>query len=526
MKRSHQILLAIVVAALALRIALALAFIRVPGLHDPIHYYNLARHLVQGQGFTVDYVWHYSTLHDSIVHPDDHWMPLTGVIAAGGMLLGGVNVGAALLPFLLLGALLPVLVYALARQWKLSEGSALIAAAFALALPEFVTNSLHTDTTLPNMLLVGGTIYALNHGMQRGTARSFVIAGVLAGLAYLNRNDALLLLPMLVVLALAYRFFGREQRAPGTLRNLWLVPLAMLIVVSPWLLRNLAELGQLGSAETSKMFFFADQRDHYAYGAEFTLSTLLERQTLVQIIGKRLFELAAAFKQMVVSLDLFLPIAVAGGGLLLLVRWRSERERLLLIAPALILLLGTLVAYPLLIPYKSQSGSFHKAYVTLIPLLLPLAAYGLEQAVHAARMRRVIVVLVIFFAAANSFDQVRLNAAFNARYYSFIEALVRQVNDLPDVNGDGEVRLMTQDPYILSYHGVRSAMTPFSTRDALLEIAQRYGVDYLMLPAARPSVDDLYGGAEQDVRFVFATRIPEHEGLPAELYALYPAGAP
>ena len=63
-----------------------------PGLHDPVHYFNLGRRLSQGQGFTIDYVWHYSRLPSEITHSIDHWMPLTGVAScAWRIALGGVS---------------------------------------------------------------------------------------------------------------------------------------------------------------------------------------------------------------------------------------------------------------------------------------------------------------------------------------------------------------------------------------------------------------------------------------------------
>ena len=100
--------------------------------------------------------------------------------------------------------------------------------------------------------------------------------------------------------------------------------MAALIVVTPWLIRNLNAYGMLGSPETSSMFFFTDHSDHYAFGRHFTLQTMLAAQTPAQIIGKRLFELAAAFKEMIAAFDVFLPIAVIGGLLLLVAGWRDE----------------------------------------------------------------------------------------------------------------------------------------------------------------------------------------------------------
>src|SRR5690606_36460961 len=95
------------------------------------------------------------------------------------------------------------------------------------------------------------------------------------------------------------------------------------------------------------------------------------------LIAKRLFEFAAAIKQIIISLDSVLPVLLPIG-LIYLVSKR-HRSHLLTLSPAMIWLLGILVAYPILLPYKSQSGSFEKAYLTIVPLLLPLSAIAIEQ---------------------------------------------------------------------------------------------------------------------------------------------------
>src|SRR5690606_22253064 len=131
MTSTHRNLLFICLAALAFRLLL-LVFIHNPGMDDSLHYYNLGRRLAEGQGFTIDYVWQYLHFYDDLTHPIDYWMPLAGIIAAGSMKIFGVNTFAGLLPFLVMGSLVPLLVYAAARQYQMDERSALIAAAFAI----------------------------------------------------------------------------------------------------------------------------------------------------------------------------------------------------------------------------------------------------------------------------------------------------------------------------------------------------------------------------------------------------------
>ncbi len=506
----HKLLL-ICVGALLFRLLL-LQFVSFPGVADPNHYYNMGVRLVEGHGFTIDYIWQYSLPPQSIVHPEEHWMPLTAVLAAAPMALWGESVRVALLPFILLGALLPALSYWAARQLDVSDAAALFSAAALAVLPEFALYSVRTDTVVPCALFECLSILLLVRGLRRGGWLAFVASGAAAGLAYLTRNDGVLLLPMLAVTLIAYALWNKERFHA---RAALLMPLAALIVVTPWLIRNLNAIGMLGSPETSSMFFFTDHSDHYAFGRRFTLATMLAAQTPAQIVGKRLFELAAAVKVMIASFDGFLSVAV-GGGLILLLAAR-DRRRLLALAPVLILLLGLLVAYPVLIPYKAQAGSFKKAYMSILPLLLPLGAYALDRAISDRRIRLGAMILVVALLAADAFDAVRLDAQSADSYLASIETMAAQAHMLPDTNGDGKIILMTQDPYILRYVGLQSVMFPSEDRNTTITITRRYGVDYLLMPANRPPLDALLDGSAVDPRFVPVKAVP---GTPYVFYAV------
>ena len=250
--------------------------------------------LAQGQGFTIDYVWHYSRLPDEVTHPIDHWMPLAGVAAAAGIRIGGEDAKAAAAVFLVAGGLLPLVVFAWSKQLHLSDKSALIAAAFGAVLPDLVWNSLRTDTTILGAVFVGLAILYFNRGLSRSNKPDLVLAGAFAGLAYLTRNDALLALPVFAVsIAIRSRAAWLRSRPQALLRSLLIVFAAFAVVIAPWLIRNQHELGMLGTAETSRMFFMVEHHDHYAYGLPITLESMLQRGTVPELLEKRLFELAA-----------------------------------------------------------------------------------------------------------------------------------------------------------------------------------------------------------------------------------------
>ena len=189
-----------------------------------------------------------------------------------------------------------------------------------------------------------------------------------------------------------------------------------------------------------------------------------------------------------------------------------------MLAPAFLWLLGIVVAYPILLPVKSQAGSFEKAFLSFLPLLLPLAALALERMLRRVAYKRVVVVVLVLGLAYGSFEFVRQETSKADLYYDSMAVLVNALDDLPDRTGDQRTRVMAQDPFVLSYLGVESIMIPLASREDTVELARRYDIDYLMMPPGRPALDALYLGQESDERFVLAAHLPEAGAKPFQLY--------
>jgi len=194
--------LVIVLLALAPRLVFW-AISEHPGLWDPSEYYNLALSLHEGRGFTLDYIWSFANDPAAVTHPLDHWLPLPGVLAAGGFALFGVSVQAALLPFVLLGALQSLLAYGFALRIGAGRAVAVFAALATAWTPWLFLSSLHTDTTTPFGVWAFGALAAVYLGVHED-GRWLWAAGALGGLAMLTRNDG----PALI--------------AAGALGGLWL----------------------------------------------------------------------------------------------------------------------------------------------------------------------------------------------------------------------------------------------------------------------------------------------------------------
>ncbi len=518
--KPSRILILIVLAALALRIALGVLFVRYPGIADPNHYYNLGMRLSGGHGYTIDYIWQYNAAYPGIEHPDDYWMPLTAWVTAASMSVFGQNLAAALLPFVLLGSLLPLPAYGLARQFGVSAGAALFAAAACAFLPEFVLNSLRTDTTLLNAMLVCCALYAFTAGRRAQTLRRVLwwcVCGLCAGLAYLTRSENVLLVAAcgaaLAPALLQGRAGWREQLMPALV-----IPALALALCAPWLARTYALNGTFSTPTTSNMFWLTDYNDHYLFDTQLSLQTMLAARTPAELLGKRGFEMAASLKIMIVTLGTALPLFVLGGAALALGARGERRDWLRTLLPALLLLAAFFAFYTVLAPYKSQGGSFKKAYLSLIPALLPLAALALERALHTRHLQRGAAALVCALLVFEAADVVRLDASTASGYASTIARFSEQARALPDVSGDGQLALMTQDPFVLGTFGLRSVIYPQGDLDTVYRVAQRYGVDYLLMPSDRPAIDAVLNGPG-DPRF---TPVLDANGRPTAFVRIEP----
>ncbi|MEO1289678.1 MAG: hypothetical protein AAFV93_18095, partial [Chloroflexota bacterium] len=315
-----------------------------------------------------------------------------------------------------------------------------------------------------------------------------------------------------------YLLWGRKFTSRKQLWQIIIVPIVFIVTASPWLIRNQQVTGSLGSPESDVMFFMVDAKDHYAYNMPLTLDSMLERRTISEHINKRLFELIAAFKQIIISLDVALPLLVGLGILILL--WERDKQQWLVATPVILWVLGILIAYPILLPLKSQSGSFEKAYLTIVPLLLPLAVIAIDKLFVKDQWRMIAVGLIVGLMAANSFDVVRLETQTANNFYGSMERLTNTIQALPDNTGDDEIRVMSQDPFPMSYFGISSVMTPLtSNREDVIAIAERYEIDYLIMPAARPTLDGLFQQREVDTRFDYVTNLSNESRVLYEIYA-------
>ena len=126
------------------------------------------------------------------------------------------------------------------------------------------------DNFAPFALFSGGFLICAAQALQRllaqspGVYRRAALAGTLAGLAYLTRVDGLLLLA--VPFASLLLHLSRLKKVWPVAWRAGLVMLALFgLVISPWLIRNLAVTGQILPGGGLKVLFWREYNDFFSF---------------------------------------------------------------------------------------------------------------------------------------------------------------------------------------------------------------------------------------------------------------------
>ena len=374
----------IFIAAFAARIV-AMFMIHFPLTEGSAYYLAVARNMVAGRGLVVDSIWSYSTPPLTLPRPAfELWQPLASLIAAAPMTILGSSLGSAQLAFAIVGAVLAPLAYVVARdaadRLGLSQrrvatvavGSGLLV---ALGGP-FVLPSAVPDSTLPFAVIAVGACIIMR-GALAGQRWPIVGLGILAGLAYLTRMEA-------IYLGIAFLVVGwtlRTAWGPLARRATAVTGIAALVAV-PWWLRNLADFGTPLPSQVTDNLLLTHNEQIFAFTSHPTLAGFTDQgvPTIVANIGAGLWH-------DLVDVTLVPGAAFAVLGVLTLAAGWRHRHALVGSPLSAMVVLGTVTfaATSVLFPVATLWGTFEHAAGPLLVALAVLAALGGDAMV--ARIR-------------------------------------------------------------------------------------------------------------------------------------------
>jgi hypothetical protein len=345
---------------------------------DPAYYTLVAQQLAAGHGFSVPVIWSFlevgSHLPDPAVLPvpsNGHWMPLTSMIAAGPMWLFGPSFRAGQLPMIVLSAAL-VPATAAVGAWLFSSRWLILGSA---VLAIFAGPLLIYYPTIENFAIFGalgaGSIACAIRAVQvPNGGRWLVLSGLLAGAATLARIDGVLLS---VAPATGWLARGEFRTSRG-----WAVGVAsaaaFLLVLAPWLLRNLAVFGTPLPSAGGSTLWISSYNEQFSIGHEVTLGSYLAAGPGA-IIGSKLgswFEILGRTAVLLGGTFLFTFIP----GL-----WMARRRRELWPFVAYVVVLFVVMGG--IFTFHAPKGAWYHSAPAWLPFAIPLSLASLPAVANA-----------------------------------------------------------------------------------------------------------------------------------------------
>ncbi|MCB9450440.1 MAG: hypothetical protein H6672_03325 [Anaerolineaceae bacterium] len=496
-------LLALVIAFFIVRLSAA------PGYTDSYYHFNAAARLVSGEGLTDPYLWTYIAAPDSLPAPShQYWMPFTSLVAAFGMNLANApgDYAAAQWPFVLLLA-----GTALTGFWlggKLGGGwrQAWLAGLLTLFSGFFTRFWGQTDTFAPYALVGSLCLVALGYAVSRFTSQQdnlanttdvgahgraplpenkrlftragiyFALTGSLAGLAHLTRADGVLLF-MVGYTAVLWPVRGERYTAilRRALPGLVIMTLAYLLVMLPWFAHNMAVSATPLPVGGTQAIWFREYNDLFNYPPDSSPATFFA-DGIAPLFTTRWQAFTNNLSHFIVveGLVVMTPLMLVG-------LWRRRRDGFL--RGFWLYVLGVHLAMTLVFPFPGYRGGLLHSTAALIPWWAALGVVGLDDVVEwVARRRRqwrAGTAKVIFSAALLAVALfLSLSTGLANRFGSGTPRLYDELRAILPENA----RVMVNDPAALYYFtGLGGVVLPNESPDVIPDIAQRYGVGYLLL---------------------------------------------
>lgn len=389
---------ALYLLALAVR-GVLVALFPDPAYPDSYYYVEVARSIAAGHGLNIDFIWIFAEVGARIpslptlpIPSNAHWLPLASFLQAPFISVLGPTALASALPGMLIGSIAAPLTWAIARDAG-SSSNAARAAGILIAIPGAITVFMAQPETFPlTMPLVAATIWAASRGL-RGDGRAFVLAGFLAGVLALTRNDGVLLGGTLGLIWLADRvrqlrarrgahsWSHVEDRRPISVLAGVLALVAFLVVIGPWWARQLAVFGSISPTSSSgAALWIRDFREWNSIVADPSLATFLA-QGIGPIIASRLAGLTSAitiFSVLVASVVL-VPFLLLG-----ILAKRHSIAFQPWFAYTFVVFAGATFLYPVHVP----GGTFIHTAIGLAPHAVILSIEGVVAFVGLISARR------------------------------------------------------------------------------------------------------------------------------------------
>jgi hypothetical protein len=376
--------------ALAIRIVAA-EQIPFPTTEPSAYYADVARNLIAGQGLVSHGVWSFATL--PLVAPKpafELWLPMSTFVSSLPMAVLGTGYSVAQLGGALLGSLVAPLAWAVGRDAATTQaldrrrGGAVAIASGVLAavLSPLVLGAVVPDSFTPFTVfmvlaaLLVPRVLGFRHGVRDAGSHHRLAGlglGLALGCAYLSRQEVIWL--GLTVMLMSW--WVARSMPTGRLRDvagrLWPVAAGGIVVVVPWLLRNLVDLGSPFPGQAVENMFLVDNEDIFAFRDHADAASYFG-QGVITVLGNPLAATWDSFLN-VIAFTAF-PVGIVGLLALLGMRRSPALHRPTALLTLLISSGLTFITTMLLFPVATLWGTFMHSSGPLLVALIVLSALG------------------------------------------------------------------------------------------------------------------------------------------------------
>ncbi len=487
---SSRILLLALLFLTALLASLGEAyFVSQPGSLDACYYYSGGVNLARGLGTDEYFLWNYLDESAAIPHAGNmYWMPLTSLLAAGGMVLAGEGFPQAQIFLFILAAGFPLLVFFAGMNLTGSFRVSILAGSFSIASGFFTVYWLNTESFL-TFAWLGGLFICLSPRLGEGFRWTNALAiGVLSGLAHLTRADGILFLALAGVLVLT----GRSMNASVRLRRLISVGAGYLLIAGIWYARNLAVWGSLFPPGAGKAAWLVEYNDLFKFPSSLVTMERFFSSGISTILNARW----AAFQDnllttlFVVGLVFLFPFVIWG---VVLLRRKPE------IRTALLYFLSIFFLMTILYPFQGSRGGFLHSASALLCAVSVCASAGLDGALlklirwrkwDADSARTVLgtgmAVLALFASGMIFYARVVGPDPGNPNWSQLNLEYGRGVAQLGPGLPDTTRFMVNNPPCFHVQTGLPAVPVTAGGPDMLLEAADQYSVRYVILDSNVP----------------------------------------
>ena len=467
------------------------------GRGDYANYATVARNLVAGKGFTVDFIAQYFIPYESVHHPEDMWPILQPVWMAASFLIFGISQFSARLPNVIFLALLSLASYLIAKK-LFNKKVAFWAGILTLLNTNLILYSTELITSDVAFALLSLIIFYLGSlliiELKNGGAnhKKFFLFGILNGLAVLQKPLAIIYLPLyLVIFAIVARKKIRLIFKPVVFSLI-----GALIFTAPFFIRNLRLFGTFLLPVENYLSYLIK---YTPYEAIFSIyyNNLPSFKTVFD--GGFINFLKINFTYFRFGIDTFvykdllIPYTVIVLSLLGIGILKTKEQKSLFFPPIIFFLIFSAV----MTFYWHYESRY---YASFIPLANMLAVYALffflEKITNSSKVIIVVILALITFLPS-------VKAIYLGLQPKPIDPSLKAYEWIRD-NTPKESVIYGLGPWELHYHSERAAlMIPYNGFGDILYMAKKHQVNYLVLEflkeIKRPVLEDLYTGKETPV---------------------------